>query len=82
MGRSSIRGCLDGFIDAGFLSAKVLALRARASYGSGNIAGAVRLYEEVMRRDPDNSEVARGLKKMRSLTRQCASPHDPNRALY
>ena len=51
--------------------AQVLSLRARCSYSSGNITGATRLYEESLRRDPDNTAVARGLKKVRSLTKQC-----------
>ncbi|KAK9836016.1 hypothetical protein WJX81_006398 [Elliptochloris bilobata] len=47
---------------------EVLALRASALYGCGNLDLAMRCYVEALRRDPDCAAAARGLKRLRALT--------------
>lgn len=44
---------------------EALALRADALYRSGSMAQAQKIYEEALRRDPDATSVARGLKRIR-----------------
>ncbi|BDA47764.1 DnaJ homolog subfamily C member 7 [Coccomyxa sp. Obi] len=46
---------------------EVLLVRAKALYGSGNMDRALKMFEEAMRRDPDSTACARGLKRCRAL---------------
>jgi len=48
-------------------NSEAMALRADALYRAGNLAMAQRVLEEALRRDPDASACARGLKRIRQL---------------
>jgi len=47
---------------------RAMALRGEALYRAGNMAMAQRVFEEALRRDPDASDCARGLKRVRALS--------------